>query len=359
MLDNITKQLRLIQKAFLIAFFPISLVVILSLHNYYTSPRYELPDDKFFTAFEHIKTDQFIWTLDLGNGGIYWVGDNEVVLDALINNERGIYQVNVLTGDHIKLVDYPEKPFRYCFAQDERLLYVSVDMLGQQLSILHQPKNYRITSQVWARKESGLEVSGIRCGFFKLPSGPFRRGASFALHKDDGLLRHVGSDDGRAMGAYIANNLGEKILVLTDDAEIAQRITGWHFYVPHLDAYFGYSLGSSCSGVWWLFKQNWELATDVLCFGDWAQLGSRVIRPTKAGFHVELHNNSTPNIPKVYLVTSSQEFPIQLSSARGSSTSPDGCRVAYGSGDYRTRRGDNDLRQHLTIFNACEFIRSK
>ena len=79
MLDDIKKIIRLTKKAFLIAFFPISLVVILSLHNYYTSPRYELPDDKYFTAFEHINTDQFIWTLDLGNGGIYWVSDSEVV----------------------------------------------------------------------------------------------------------------------------------------------------------------------------------------------------------------------------------------------------------------------------------------
>lgn len=82
-------------------------------------------DQKYFTTFDHIKTDQFVWML--GIGGIYWVSADAVVLEALVKNnkgvaEKGIYQVN-MDGSYKLLVSLKnEGPYSYCF--DGKDLYL-------------------------------------------------------------------------------------------------------------------------------------------------------------------------------------------------------------------------------------------
>ncbi len=54
-------------------------------------------------SFDHILTDQYVWSY--GQGGIYWVSNEQVVLEARIKNEKGeldwgLFQVDVRDGSY-------------------------------------------------------------------------------------------------------------------------------------------------------------------------------------------------------------------------------------------------------------------
>ncbi|TNC79480.1 MAG: hypothetical protein C9356_18850 [Oleiphilus sp.] len=80
----------------------------------------------YFRTFDHIVTDQYRETY--GQGGIYWVSNDHVVLEAYLKTEqsdldRGIYQVSVNDGSFIKVVDITDdKPTTYKFCFDGAVL---------------------------------------------------------------------------------------------------------------------------------------------------------------------------------------------------------------------------------------------
>ena len=67
--------------------------------------------EKYSVVFDDIKNA--VSRYSPGRGGIYWVSDDAVVLDAIVTNEdgvdeRGLYQVN-MDGSYIRLISVERK----------------------------------------------------------------------------------------------------------------------------------------------------------------------------------------------------------------------------------------------------------
>lgn len=308
-------------------------------------------DQKYFKTFEHIKTDQFVWMY--GRGGIYWVSDNAVVLDALVKNtegvaERGIYQVN-MDGSYLRLVEKTKKgPFDYCF--DGKTLFIRG---GEgQFNVLNPPKDYKLFLQAKAEIQKGGPYAPVRCQYMKPP----RSDAGYvALKEEDGFLKNnYRTDKNPKPNTYLSDNEGMEKIVL-DVGEI--KIFSYARYLPDRDSYFFYRNRGNCSYVGWVARDNWRVRTKKHCFGSWAVYNSKIVLSTRVGFFIEHH---TDYMNKAYLVTDEKEYPIETISAIGTALAPDGCRVAYGSGNYRARnRGPNDYRQVLKVFDSCKFMKDQ
>ncbi len=63
-------------------------------------------EEKYFKTFSHVETEQF--HTSYGRGGIYWLSDSEVLLNAQVDfdgkKQRGIFRVG-LNGESTKLLD--------------------------------------------------------------------------------------------------------------------------------------------------------------------------------------------------------------------------------------------------------------
>ena len=350
--------LKLFKKAVLLAFVPVSIMVILYLSQYYNSSRPELPDERFFTSFEHIKTDQFVWNAGSGHGGIYWVGENELVLDAVIKGDRGLYEVNVVDGSAIKLIDGPGHGYRYCFTEGS--LYVSVQPPHKLLPVLHQPRRYQLISKIVPRGlPDGWVNAGVRCGLFEVPKGEGITGSYQALNEKDGLVNVVYSELRKQSSMYLSDNNGKRLKIISTDAKELKSFQGRAKYYSYEDAYFGYfSDAPDCRGAttWRLYRKDWRLETGKVCYGEWDKGTSILLSPTKVGLFAEQHSISRSRFAKSFLITEEQEIPVDMVSSIGSVTGPDGCRVAYGSGEIGY--GEKRFSQHLKIFQACDYMQT-
>jgi len=310
----------------------------------------------FFSSFEHIKTDQFNWSY--GQGGIYWVSNNQVVLDAQVKNkqgipERGLYQVNVNDGTYIKLVEIGDKEqYKYCFA--ENTLYIKAK---NRRDALHNPEFYSIEQQtVFKKLKNGLNAP-LRC---KSVDKPKNDGGYLALKEEDGFIKNKyitsKEDEGHV---YLTNNKGDVIKELITLPPGSKGILGRPRFLPYRDAYFGYSMKryrQDCFDVWWLPRKTWKIDIQDVCLGSWYNNGSNIISPIRVGLFVE---NYSTRKPSSHVIVGSKEYKFENTNIRGASVSPKGCQVAYGYGNYRPRNGGGDYRQHLKVFNACKYIESK
>lgn len=312
-------------------------------------------NDGVYTEFKNIKTDQFIW--EYGRGGIYWVSDNEVVLDAITKNtdgvpERGVYQVNLLDGSFIKIAGIGFKElYKYCF--DGNYLYL--ESRTGDFKISNYSENFEIVKVKQKKKEKGYKYSETRCSSFKKISGY----ANYALSREDGYLLAKNNADRDTYRDVIHEDSGVELVTPSGNRTPINLKSGVVFrpqYLIDRDMYFGYKQRSQCSYFWWLKRGSWEGKTEKKCFGAWAQSSSLIFIPTRVGLFIEHH---TTKGTKTYLSTDMQLHPLEDVAARGSSLAPDGCRIAYGSGNYRGRKNEKDYRQVLKIFNACEFLNNQ
>ena len=358
MRGNLLKWLR---KILILSIAPLGIYGTLELSRYFGTDAQYLPDAAFFTVFEEIKVDQFAWNPRMGRGGIYWVSENEIVTMADINKERGIYLINVLNGSSKKLVDTgrsDSKLHGYCFSQG--VLFVSAQLKSEPFKIEYRPSNFEVVSN--RTEELGDRIrSGVRCGFYQRPVG-LKQGSILGLLEADGLIQTLPDDSGSIAIARVVEESGNSHIILTTDTNIASEIRISPRFYEFLDGYFSYrQVFKSCSGVsaWTLRRHNWKLEVVHHCLGKWASERSLSIVPTKYGLFTEQHGSSKKRPWAMYhLVTSSGQYPIDMIGGKGASTSPDGCKVIYGSGEFKMS-WRNEYEQYLKIFDVCAYIEAQ
>ena len=307
-------------------------------------------DQKYFKTFEHIKTDQFVW--NPGLGGIYWVSNDSVVLEALIKNkngefEKGIYQVN-MDGTYILLVSLKsEGPYSYCF--DGKNLYLR-NSTGK-FDVVNFPKKYGVILLDNINERGKGQLRPIRCRYINKPTN---NSGYIALKEDDGYVkRPYPTEENPNPNVYLSDNRGNNQSLIDDSGIfLLSRAT----YLKDRDSYFFNRNRGRCSYLTWLERDGWDFDYRKHCFGEWAK--SIVIVSPKDGLYVE--NYTLTEKHKTYFVIGDKEYPLETTSSRQAVVAPDGCKIAYGSGNYRARnRGPNDFRQVLKVFNSCAFIADK
>ncbi len=330
-------------------------LLILSLSLFLSGCFFGDSNDGMYAEFKNIKTDQFIWSK--GRGGIYWVSENEVILDAVIQNadaepERGLYQVNVMDGSHIKIASIGFKGlYVYCF--DGEYLHLKNKVGSFQID--NVPTGYKLVVSEKTPSIKGYLYSSLRCSRFKRETG-YRK---YMLSKEDGYLLSKLRPDRDKSRDIIHENNGVELVSPKSEKVPVELKSGYVFnpqYLIDRDMYFGYQQRGSCGYFWWLERGSWKGKTEKKCFGAWAQSSSLVFTPTKVGLFVEHH---TMRGTKTYLSTDKHLYSLENVSARGSSLAPDGCRIAYGSGNFQGRKDEKDFRQVLKIINACEFMNNQ
>jgi hypothetical protein len=305
----------------------------------------EEPEPHYFKSFPHIKTNQYQW--DYGQGGIYWVSDTAVVLDAVVENkkgepERGLYQVNTVDGSYELLVTVDiNEQYSYCFS--EKTLYVRA---SRSIPISSQPDGYEIQVQTdFEENRENAVYSPIRCKSVVVPSD----GAYLVLREGDGALkidRLTGGTEKRI--AHVDHNWHELKRLDVDVSQIAIPI-----FIYHLDAYVSYRvfpLRQDCFFLSILFRNTWSIKIKNVCLGEWYNKGSNILLMTKAGVFVENHGLKSA---ASFLITNKQELKIDAA-IRGSAISPEGCELAYGAG--LPAYGKSRFSQSLQVLDVCKLI---
>jgi len=308
---------------------------------------------EYFKTFDHIVTDQYRQTD--GQGGIYWVSNDHVVLEAYLKTEQsdldlGIYQVSVNDGSFIKVVDITDdQPTTYKFCFDGAVLHVMTKR--GDFNLVTAPQGYTVLLRQMREHKRSNEYSPIRCQFVDIPRE--KKARYIPLKSEDGFMKNqAGETQNDPVKVFLSNDLGDNLKEISSLPEGSGGVIGIRRYSPHLNAYFGNSyFENNCTDLSWIYRDDWRLEQKRICLGDWA-FGSRVIHGVKGALYVE-HITETKNVPKSYVIVDGKEFPIETEMIRGSSVSPDGCKVAYGKGGYSGKSG---LRQQLKLFNYCEYI---
>jgi hypothetical protein len=305
----------------------------------------------YLKTFDHILTDQYVWSY--GRGGIYWVSNEKVVLEAQIQNDlgvltHGLFEVDVRDGSSIKLVDVPKSgpyPYKYCF--DGSVLHVMTN--GGAFELINQSKNYQVKIREVGKKNQGNSYSPLRCGFFDLPIEAKSR--FIPLKSENGFMKNQAG----------ATKEGPVMVLLTDEQgtslkEIAQLpsgssgVIGMRRFAPHLNAYFGHTaFNKYCTDISWLYREGWKLEQETLCLKDLAT--NRIfVHSIKNGFYLEQYNvRSSPS----YILLKNKLIKVEEGIGRGASVSPNGCLIAYGVGD--SKRKNSGVRQKLKLFNYCDY----
>lgn len=326
----------------------------LSLTGCLSSDEYNV--SKYTKTFDRVKTHMYQWSQV--HGGIYWINDTNIVLEAYIKGEsgsldRGLYQVNVNDGRAEKIVDIPETGgplFKYCF--DGKVLNVMVK--NGEFNQVSQPKNYSVAIRDQGKKKRTNRYSKLRCSFVELPQ--IERTAYLPLRAEDGLIKNDATNDDGQIRAFLVNDDGKHLKQISDkrlDRGIRAYVPYLDSYVPHLETYFGKTaFKNDCTFITHLYRDSWQLTHEELCIKNWA-FGSRLISRLNDAYYLE-HHTSKEGEPKHYVFFKDLRIPLGTTSVLGSSVSPDGCIVAYGSGDRGV--GKKIPRQELGIFNYCEFF---
>lgn len=306
------------------------------------------------SSFDKILTNQY--RERYGRGGIYWISEKEIVLDAYIGNDeglvdRGLYQVNVESGDAIKIVDIPEddlQEFEFCF--DGETLYLLTSSKSFQVS--EAVLNYEIRVRELEKKTKTNHYSALQCRFIEKHVS---ESSYTALMKADGFIEYFsGSESLRKI--FLVNPEKHRVKPLLDQTlergVYPKDFFSVSYFLPENNAYFGYSIwDNDCTKLWWLFRDAWQIHSERLCVDGWA-FGSKMLFSLKGAIYAESHTNQDGE-PKSYLLLNDHEIPIEREPVRGSSVSPDGCMVAYGVNIAEgTRKGPI---QRLQIFDYCGF----
>lgn len=302
-------------------------------------------DENYYQVFDKIKTDQFIRSY--GFGGIYWVSNDAVILDGVVDNasgepEHGVYLVT-MDGVYTRLVEVLDYPgWTYCYS--EGVVYLKNDTAS--FNVLVEPAGIEIKKKIRMFKPKNSSYSPIRCQFAKIPGNT---GGYIALSNQDGFIRNTYWSEGEKLqNAYIVDE-NDNIVAAVDVK--AGSFFGSPRYLEDRDAYFGYRKRQNCVSLWWLYRDSWNTTTEKRCFGGWASAGSISLLSTKVGLFISDHSMKGY---KTYLFAGDKEFKLERVSARREALSPDGCRVAYASGEIGY--GKNRFSQILKIFDACKFI---
>jgi hypothetical protein len=159
--------------------------------------------------------------------------------------------------------------------------------------------------------------------------------------------------------ASLIDQQGRYVKTLSTDIDLIKDVRGRPAYHEFFDGYFGYSyITEPCRGIsaWWLERKKWKIRSENFCLGKWSLSGSTVVVPTEAGLIAEQHGKSKGRPwAMYYLLTNKQHLPVDMVGGRGVSTAPDGCRVAYGSGELEMN-WNSENTQYLKIFDACAYI---
>ena len=305
----------------------------------------------YLKTFDHILTDQYIW----GGGGIYWVSNEQVVLEAHVKDEkgeldRGLYQVDVRDGSYTKIVEVPDKtPITYMYCFEGKTLHV---MRSRGTFTQTNPANgYQIEIREKGELNERNDYSPIRCRYVDLP---IEAKAKFIpLKPEDGFLKNkAGATKDVPVKTFLTDELGTNLKEIAKLPFGEGGVLGIRYVVPHMNAYFGNSyFDKDCTKLSWLYRDDWRLEQKEICLKDWTH-GSRVILQLKGALYVE-HHTDTKNEPKSYVIDPENEQPVETEQIRGSTVSADGCKVAYGIGKYRS--GREGPRQVLRVFDYCAF----
>ena len=305
----------------------------------------------YMKTFDHILTDQYIWSY--GRGGIYWVSNEHVVLEAHIKNDlgvinHGLFEIDVRDGSSKKLVDVPKTgpyPYKYCF--DGSVLYVMTN--GGKFELVNEPKNYRINIREEGKKNQGNDYSPLRCGFVDLPIEPKAR--FIPLKSEDGFMKNqAGATKDDPVKVLMTDEQGSTFKEIAQLPPGSSGVIGLRRFVPHVNSYFGYtSFNKNCTDISWLYREGWELKQEKLCLKDWP-FGSILVHNIKDALYLEHY--TTRGSPS-YILLKNKEIMVEDGIGRGASVSPDGCRIAYGVGD--SKRENSRVRQKLKLFNYCDY----
>ncbi len=309
--------------------------------------------EDYLKTFDQVLTDQYIW--GYGSGGIYWVSNDQVVLEAHIMDkkgvlDRGLYQVDVVDGSYKKVVDVPDEgpiTYKYCFDGTKLHVMTSRGIFTQTNS----PSGYQVEIREMGKLKDHNRYSPLRCRFTSLPQG--KKVAYIPLREKDGFVKNQGGETkSEPVRVFLTDETGINIQELGGKRLDARGLIGIRKYVPHKNAYFGNtSFNNNCTYLSWLYRDGWMLEQKKLCLSDWS-VGSRVISNLKDALYVE-HHTDTANEPKSYVIYPDKTLPIETVQIRSSTVSPDGCKVAYGIGKYQS--GSKGPRQKLKVFNYCEY----
>tara|TARA_R110002049_G_scaffold24515_1_gene86845 strand:- start:8248 stop:9279 length:1032 start_codon:yes stop_codon:yes gene_type:complete len=304
-------------------------------------------------TFDNILTDQYIWLY--GSGGIYWVSNEQVVLEAHVKNQqglldRGLYQVDVRDGSYLKVVDVPDQSpltYKYCF--DGKLLLVMITR--GHFKAVNTPKGYKVEILESDEFTRTNPYSPLRCKFVEKPSEDSGYGS---LRIDDGFIKHQweGADE---VHVYLSDEDGNNLKKLVDQKVVRRGSPVGMFtvkyYIKHINAYFGYSSWDhrDCTELWWLYRDDWLLKNKNLCLGEWAKGGSRLIHVLRGALYLEHYGGGKG---RTYILSDNKELIVETKHGRGAVVSPNGCMVAYGEGAMSGKPG---IRQKLKLFNYCEY----
>lgn len=307
----------------------------------------EEPEPHYFKSFSHIKTNQYQW--DYGQGGIYWVSDTAVVLDAVVNNnqgtpERGIYQVSTVDGSYVQLVSVGfNELYEYCY--NGEILFIRNET--GSFRIVAEPVRYKLKTELRKYFVDGHIYSAIRCKFVEKHA----LGGTIPLKNEDGVIQNVydALDKDKVLIKLVNHGENESKVLATRSSNDG-GISGMPYFNQSSDSYFGAYTQNGCSQIWWLHRQDWHLESESLCFANWSKSNSNIVHATKVGLFVENHKIEDA---ASYLISPKKEYRLN-GAVRGSSLSTDGCTIAYGAGAINF--GKKRFSQTLKIFNACQFI---
>lgn len=307
----------------------------------------------YMKTFDDILTDQYIWSY--GRGGIYWVSNEHVVLEAHIKDDsgsidRGIYQVDVRDGSYLKVVDVPEKgPFHYKYCFDGGALHVVVER--GDFKQVNTPKDYQVIVREKRKKASKSKrrrYSPLRCQFVDSPLD----GVGYsALRSEDGFIKF--ERNGSKRDVYLVDESGSKIKRLIEqDVERKLSVKGMFeasMFLEVKNSYFGYSSWDvqECTELWWLSRVDWSIDNKQVCLSDRILGGSRLLHDLKTAVYLEHYGGRKG---RSYVLKGDKEILIESGHGRGASVSPNGCLVAYGIDDDKA-----PVRQKLKLFNYCEY----
>ena len=305
----------------------------------------------YLKTFDHILTDQYIW----GGGGIYWVSNEQVVLEAHVKDEkgeldRGLYQVDVRDGSYTKIVEVPDKtPITYMYCFEGKILHV---MRSRGNFTQTNPTNgYQIEIREIGKKTNSNSYSALRCNFVEKPIGD---AGYTALRIGDGFIKYVREEEKRHI--FLVDDTGSNLKKLIEqDAKRRINIDGMFevsSFLKERNSYFGYSSWDTkdCSELWWLFRADWSIENKKICLDEDVKGGSRIVHPLKDALYIEHYGGRRG---RSYILDGNDDpLLVEQNHGRGASVPPNGCLVAYGEGDRDKLSG---VRQKLKIFSYCDF----
>lgn len=306
----------------------------------------------YMKTFDHILTDQYIETP--GHGGIYWVSNEQLVLEARVKNDqgaldRGIYQIDVRDGSYLKVVDIPDQgPITYKFCFDGKVLHVT--SASSDIKVVNASAGYEVDIRELEKITRTNAYSPLRCNFVEKPNKDAGYGA---LRLGDGFIKHQweGTEE---VHVFLADAGGNELKKLVDQKVVRRGspvgMFTLRYYLEEKNAYFGYSPWDrrTCTELWWLYRDGWTVKNEELCLPE-LKYGSLLVHNLKDALYLEHYTSKSA---KTYILKDTKKLLVERRFGRGASVSPDQCLIAYGEGD---RGGTSGVRQKLKIFNYCEY----